>query len=78
MVDYLDIRIESKYEGEFDEFCVHKDINKHKIQEAQKRLLYDDDEYLQMMYKEILEEEQNDYESQFAQIKKLKEKSEIK
>jgi len=49
MIDYLDIRVEPRYEGEFDEFHVQKDIDKHKIQEAQKRLLYDDDEYLQII-----------------------------
>jgi len=33
-----------------------KDLSKIEIQESQKRLLYDDDKYLQKVYQEILKE----------------------
>jgi len=42
-------------EGKFDEFV--KDLSKKEMQESQKRLLYDDDKYLQKVYQEILKEE---------------------
>jgi len=55
LVDYLDIRVTPMYEGQFDEFC--KDLTKKEMQESQKRLLYDDDGYLQKTYRKILKEE---------------------
>jgi len=55
MVDYLDIRVKPMHEGEFEKSC--KDLTKEEMQESQKRLLYDDDGYLQKVYRKTLKEE---------------------